>query len=517
MTEYPVSDRFKVTLNGIDLSKWINVSDVQRNVGQNRKATLIKVGRANGKLFQYTTSDEGTITIKGDLDGDSRVALADKRHQLADAITTSSLAKLWFEDEPNTYYLAISDGQAVATEDQFLGEVTITFSVPDGLAHSLDTKTYSTPDTDGNIVVLNNGTAPVYPVITATMTAENGLVAFTTDTGGVLQFGNPDEVDGVVKQKSERAIWEGFDTTPSGITYNNAKTNYPNYVGDASRPNKQQGKIKFYDTTGPDPSGGSAAIPTFTNGSTGDWGGPSMQLPIKANSNGTNAGSFLLKTRFYFATSVKQQGRMEMTLQNDDGVAYSAVVRDSNATKDEMILELFIKDKMFDSIKLDRKAYTNGMYRELMIGKLGSKITMQLGAVTDIKTGNTTTVRSTVVRNYDLDYMVDVPVTAFSVWYERYKNTNHVVMDTTDVQFTWVNVDYWADMPNRFESGDVVMMDVENKTVYVNGVEDLTLQAVGEPWDSMVLQPGVATTIQPVASSWANPFSTEITVREAFV
>ncbi|WP_195340873.1 distal tail protein Dit, partial [Lacticaseibacillus paracasei] len=43
------------------------------------------------------------------------------------------------------------------------------------------------------ITVHNGGTYPVEPVITATMHADNGLIALINGQGGVLQFGNPEE------------------------------------------------------------------------------------------------------------------------------------------------------------------------------------------------------------------------------------------------------------------------------------------------------------------------------------
>ncbi|MBZ3797784.1 distal tail protein Dit, partial [Lacticaseibacillus paracasei] len=53
------------------------------------------------------------------------------------------------------------------------------------------------------ITVHNGGTYPVEPVITATMHADNGLIALINSQGGVLQFGNPEEADGVERQRSE--------------------------------------------------------------------------------------------------------------------------------------------------------------------------------------------------------------------------------------------------------------------------------------------------------------------------
>ena len=504
-----VKSKFSMRFGGVELMQWIDgVTNIDRNIGQNRTTSLLKVTHTNGERFQYTTASHGTITVTALIFTDIH------RRELAQALMSDEPQQLIFGDEPDKYYLAIVDGQSTVAEAYYNNILTITFVVPDGIAHSVATKTAD--NTTDTITVPNLGTAPTAPIISATMHSENGLVAFANDQGGVLQFGDPEEIDGETRQKSERVLYEGYDHAPADVTYNNAATNYPNYLNDPAKPNSQRGTIGYADTVGLDPAKGSGATPTFTNGDSGYWGGPSYQLAINPSSNNTNTGNFLMKTRFYFATSVKQTGRLEITLQNGDEVAYSAVIRDSETSKDEIDVEFWVQSKCMDSFALNRKNYTNGMYRELVIGKLGSKITMQIGAVTDIKTGNTTTVRSTVIKNYQLDYMADVPVTTYSVWFERMRNMNHVVMDVTDTQFSWVNVNYWQDLPNRWNDGDVVTADVANKAIYVNGVEDMTLHTVGNQWDKFMLQPG-ENTIEAIGSSWCTtPLEVSVQYREAY-
>ena len=506
MTEYPVSDRFKVTLNGIDLSKWINVSDVQRNVGQNRKATLVKVGKTDGKLFQYTTADEGTITIKGDLDGDSRVALADKRHQLADAITTSSLAKLWFEDEPNTYYLAISDGQAVATEDQFLGEVTITFSVPDGLAHSLDVK--SVISTSGSVTELvNAGSYECAPILSATMASDNGLVGWTNDQGAVLQFGAADEVDGEQHDDSQTVFHYDFLAAPSGVMLNAGTIAYPNYLGNAATPNKQVGTFDY--AKHPD-----AATATYDRPAAKCWMGPSMSGSIGANSLGSNTGNFLWTNRFNVKTSVAALGRAEFTLTSSKKVVASIILRDSIGSADSLVLDCQFGNSMLYSGELNRKIFTNGFY-EAQIRRLGDTITFQLGKIQTL-TGGVKLTNSVITKTFTMSGFSDTAIDGFTAWFPGFFNTVGWGANWSDSLFEWLNVDYYVDIPNRYRAGDVVTADVATKTVYLNGVEAPELAVVGNQWDEFWLQPG-HNSIMPAASSWASPFSAQIQWREAFV
>ena len=127
-----------ITFNGTNISKWLDgILLVTRNVGQNRVPQLDQVGRSDGKMFSYIRADEGTITVTAIV----RTDVNKKRRLLADALTTSTPAKLIFADEPDIYYNAISTGQTTLDEAYLHNTLTITFTVPDGIAHSVATKT----------------------------------------------------------------------------------------------------------------------------------------------------------------------------------------------------------------------------------------------------------------------------------------------------------------------------------------------------------------------------------------
>jgi predicted phage tail component-like protein len=504
--------------NGIDLSQWFDVTDVQRNIGTSHVNSMTKIGQSDGQFWQYMTRDTKTITISGIV---TNANLVNLRRDLGAALDVDEPKQLIVGDDADVYYLAIYDGQPTFAEDWRGGTISLSFIVPDGIAHSLTVQTFDNVNTDGTLndelIIQNNGTYPVYPIIEVTMHSDNGYVGLASSNGSYLEFGNPEEVDGVIKQKSEKALWEGYDIAPKTAVINSKFASlYPNFLSDPNKPNAVRGSIGYADTVGLDPNKGSGAIPTFINDNNGYWGGPTLYMPIAPNSNGKGTGNFLMKTRFYFATNTKQMGRLEFSLQSGDQVAYQFIVRDSSSVKDEIIVEFWAQDEFLDEFSLNRKQYTNGLYRELTIGKLGSKVTMQLGAVTQVKADNTATIRSTIVRNYNLDYMAGVDIDGYGFWFEQYKNTDHAIMDVTDTKFQWVNVDYWADIPNRFASGDVVTIDTAQRKVYVNGVEDMTLQTIGNQWDRFSLKPG-ETTIESVASSWANSPTVKISFQEAYV
>ncbi|WCZ18950.1 phage tail protein [Lacticaseibacillus paracasei] len=145
-----------ITFNGTNISKWLDgILLVTRNVGQNRVPQLDQVGRSDGKMFSYIRADEGTITVTAIV----RTDVNKKRRLLADALTTSTPAKLVFADEPDIYYNAISTGQITLDEAYLHNTLTITFTVPDGIAHSVATKTAdNTPYKDVPVNLLTGTT-----------------------------------------------------------------------------------------------------------------------------------------------------------------------------------------------------------------------------------------------------------------------------------------------------------------------------------------------------------------------
>lgn len=128
-----------ITFGDTNISKWLDgILLVTRNVGQNRVPQLDQIGLSDGKMLSYIRADEGTIVVTAIV----RTNVTEKRRLLADALTTSTPTKLIFADEPDIYYNAISTGQITLDEAYLHNTLTITFTVPDGIAHSVATQTF---------------------------------------------------------------------------------------------------------------------------------------------------------------------------------------------------------------------------------------------------------------------------------------------------------------------------------------------------------------------------------------
>ncbi|WP_270235241.1 distal tail protein Dit [Lacticaseibacillus suilingensis] len=510
MTDFPIKSAVTVTYDGVGLDQWLTVSDIQRNVGQARTANLTKVGTSNGKKFQYISADESTVKVLADINYD----LATKRRELARVLTKSEPKQLIFSDEPDKYYMAIVADQSALIEDQFHGEITVTFIVPDGVAHSLTTKTTSNVGSDGalsdEIIIQNDGTYPVYPVIEATMHSDNGVLTLINESnGGVLQFGNKSEIDGYTSTRPERVLNIGFDSDPGGKE-NVTASNYPNYNGVSGQANQQVGTMQF----GKDALGGSAMIPVFSNSGVKYWGGPSRVFAVPMNSHGSNTGNLFVLGRVIFDTGVKAAGRTELTLLNGSSVVMEIVVRDSSSVTDQIVFEQWVGNQMVGSRTLPRSVFKNGQYYQIELYRFSSRLGFEISPVSKVAAGNTAQLKSTVSIPFSITNTD--PIDGVGVWFERWQQTQHSIMTMSDLQFIWTDVEYWTDTENLYEDGDVLTVNTETRQILLNNVLKSDLDRYGNDWDKFKLDPGT-NKITMAYSNFATTPTVQAEIREAYL
>ncbi|UYI61136.1 phage tail family protein [Lacticaseibacillus paracasei] len=363
------------------------------------------------------------------------------------------------------------------------------------------------------ITVHNGGTYPVEPVITATMHADNGLIALINSQGGVLQFGNPEEADGVERQRSEVARYEGFDKEPAGAAYNTGQTN-SHYYYIAAQKNVMEGSVKYADDDG------SAVEPVFLPTNSYYWEGPSLHLKTTNASDGSNTGSFLAKWRYKFNSNVSALGAIEMTLDNDTGVAYEVIIRANYAGKDDVDVQVFAGSTLVFQQTLNRSVFSNGRYYEAKLTKLGNTLNLQLAGIvqggikpSEVVTRNPPLIMPPIMLT---SAQTSLPITGATLWFQRFENYPYPDMGVYDMDIEWLNVDYWTDLSNRFSAGDVATIDVANRQILVNGVINADLQLIDNDWKKFKLLPG-DTQILAQRSSWAQPYELEVAFREAFL
>lgn len=638
----------KITYAGVDITQWMYVQMVNRDVGTNHVNTMQKVGISDGQMLQYMSRDVKTIVVTGIIMNDNLVPL---RRSLAAAVDADEPQQLIFGDEPDKYYLAIVDSQPTFTEGFRSGTISISFICPDGgIAHSVATQTadnmpykdiplnlmtgtsadpvsvtgsgwnikeigsYNNPtigkkyaatvllgqadfavsfqmwanDINGKrikldgfpvitqigantrrtivctwpdpgttgaaqievtlawafqktdvctyqylkakleegttystwspnpadaayysdtITVHNGGTYPVEPVITADMHADNGFLGFANSQGGVLQFGNPEEIDGYTSEESEVAL---NLTAVKGSHMDNQAASNNLYWGDnPATPNEQIGNSIWtedkYDGWKVEPNWPSIICDHKY------WNGPSIKHNLAQTHNGNFKSNLTWDVMTRFQTGVSKVGALETTLESDGKPIFQMILKDNSALSDQIWWMCYYKDQLVVNEQLDRNIFTNDKFIQLELQKFGNSVVFRVSPWVGNRGRETT-----ITRQFTFADAASVETKQFSTWFMRDKTWGESTMYLIASTVKWQNVSWYTDIKNRFSNGDVITVDVANTKTYFNGNEDRTLHTLGNQWDKFLLPPG-DTIIQLMPSSWAQPFACEVEIREAWL
>lgn len=637
----------KITYAGVDITQWMYVQMVKRDVGTNHVNTMQKVGISDGQMLQYMSRDVKTIVVTGIVMNDDLVPL---RRSLAAAIDTDEPQQLIFGDEPDKYYLAIVDSQPTFTEGFRSGTISISFICPDGgIAHSVATQTFDNmpykdvpvnllkgtssnntgvvkanahgidgitlkkapvdggqtyvytitfgdmghtghssvswydasnnwissqagPDipwvseggrfstvftapsnaayveltpryfsqtfpTDtsvswtheklelgtsaspwspnpadpeyytNTITVHNGGTYPVEPVIMATMHADNGFLGFANSQGGVLQFGNPEEIDGYTSEESEVAL--NLAAVKGSHMDNQAASNNLYWGDNPATRNEQIGNAIWTE----DRYDGWKVEPNWPS-ITGDhkyWNGPSIKHNLARTHNGNFKSNLTWDVMTRFQTGVSKVGSLETTLESDGKPIFQMILKDNSALSDQIWWMCYYKNQLVVNEQLDRNIFTNDKFIQLELQKFGNSVVFRVSPWVGNRGRETT-----ITRQFTFADAASVETKQFSAWFMRDKTWGESTMYLIASTVKWQNVSWYTDIRNRFSNGDVITIDVANTKTYFNGSEDRTLHTLGNQWDKFLLPPG-DTTIQLMPSSWAKPFACEVNLKEAWL
>ncbi|WP_308858255.1 distal tail protein Dit [Lacticaseibacillus paracasei] len=357
------------------------------------------------------------------------------------------------------------------------------------------------------ITVHNGGTYPVEPVITATMNADNGFLGFANSQGGVLQFGNPEEVDGYTTEESEVAL--NLAAVKGSHMDNQAASNNLYWGDNPATPNEQIGNAIWtedrYDGWKVEPN-----WPSIT-GAHKYWNGPSIKHNLAQTHNGNFKSNLTWDVMTRFQTGVAKVGALETTLESDGKPIFQMILKDNSALSDQIWWMCYYKNQLVVNEQLDRSIFTNDKFIQLELQKFGNSVVFRVSPWVGNKGRETS-----ITRQFTFADAASVETKQFSAWFMRDKTWGESTMYLIASTVKWQNVSWYTDIKNRFSNGDVITVDVANTKTYFNGSEDRTLHTLGNQWDKFLLPPG-DTTIQLMPSSWAQPFACEFEIREAWL
>lgn len=357
------------------------------------------------------------------------------------------------------------------------------------------------------ITVHNGGTYPVEPVITATMHADNGFLGFANSQGGVLQFGNPEEVDGYTSEESEVAL--NLAAVQGSHMDNQAASNNLYWGDNPDTPNEQIGNAIWTQ----DSYDGWKVEPNWPS-ITGDhkyWNGPSIKHNLAQTHNGNFKSNLTWDVMTRFQTGVSKVGALETTLEGDGKPIFQMILKDNSALSDQIWWMCYYKDQLVVNEQLDRSIFTNDKFIQLELQKFGNSVVFRVSPWVGNQGRETT-----ITRQFTFADAASVETKQFSAWFMHDKTWGESTMYLIASTVKWQNVSWYTNIKNRFSNGDVLKIDVANAKTYLNGSLDQTMHTLGNQWEQFKLPPG-DTKIAITPSSWAQPFACEVEIREAWL
>lgn len=363
-----------------------------------------------------------------------------------------------------------------------------------------------------NITIQNNGTYKSYPTYTFKMNSDNGFCGLVDGKGNVLQFGYPVEKDYIEKTRTQTVKWWTFwgDTMPAEFKLNQDFVSYyPNYEANISKPNIFDGDLDM--KTDPD-----AVMPIFGSANDQYWHGPAITAPITAPADNDRTHNFTANIRFTFNfdKNIQAMGRMEINLVDTTGAYVMGVVfRDSTTTNDYINMEMIYQGKVLKTYTLDKKKFATG-WREINLERWSNSVRWRLCSIKSVNQFDNVVVKDEYKYIHNVENRQ--PIMTFGTWFMRWRSNQHIIMGLTDAKIRWADTPYLQDVKNVFSKGDLVTIDTETRTLYVNGTPNGVLNTLGNDWEKFVLPVG-ETVIKPVFSDFALTPEVSVSVNERYL
>lgn len=184
-----------VIFNGTELNDLIDVEyGLNLTNGADWQPELRALSGGNGSDFLKTSYGSKSITMPFRIKNE----INSKFDKLQRILNVSSAQRLSFGNLKNRYFVAIPSSKIdlIVEKNGFIARGTITWLIPDGISHSVDTKIVTASVVDGILIanVNNNGSDEVFPTYRFSYPTENGYQAIV-HAGGKLELGNDEEVD----------------------------------------------------------------------------------------------------------------------------------------------------------------------------------------------------------------------------------------------------------------------------------------------------------------------------------
>lgn len=228
-----------VIYNNHDLSEVVKINEVIRPVGNERDVTTNDAPFLGVNVQEVRTGPKKIkvkFTVQKKTARDTELA----KHTLATILNTDKPVRIDISDEPDKYYMGLVIGSVdVDNVTRWLQKGEFEILVPDGVAHGTTYRRFDNGQEQPDKVVfnlVNNGNVPAFPVITVKNNAENGYIGLV-NTSGAFEVGDRKEVDTEIVKRSEVLLDFRGDKIADGLAKavkNSSVTNSPENLNGTS-------------------------------------------------------------------------------------------------------------------------------------------------------------------------------------------------------------------------------------------------------------------------------------------
>ena len=219
-----------VIYNNHDLSEVIKINEVIRPVGNERDVTTNDAPFLGVNIQEVRTGPK-KIKVKFTVQKKTARETELAKHALATILNTDKPVRIDISDEPDKYYMGLVVGSVdVDNVARWLQKGEFEILVPDGVAHGTTYRRFDNGQEQPDKVVfnlVNNGNVPAFPVVTVKNNAENGYIGIV-NTNGALEVGDREEADTGIVKRSEvlldfrgNKISDGFTRATKNQTITN--------------------------------------------------------------------------------------------------------------------------------------------------------------------------------------------------------------------------------------------------------------------------------------------------------
>lgn len=485
-----------VKFNGVELNEYIDVlQGFTPFSGVSWEPELISAdGIRRGADFEYTSYKSKKIPMPFTM----LENLKEKCDRINQILNVKEPKELVFGNAPDRVFYAVPMGDIDLDDYECFGEGTITWLVPDGVAHATVEKVFPAAlNSEGVLeaVVVNDGTESAPVSYQIRHVHENGYIGIVSEYG-VIQLGRVEECDVQKMDASEMLVnlagYAELNSMATGGGVQDANNQYP-----------MNGSFRAVTRNGVQ------YLALDNVGSGGAWHGASKSVMLPADSNGeAGAVNFYLESLLWFNTDkAGQTGALELVVGDVNGRHLASVHIVKSTTAANLCSAVF----QIQGAEVGRVKYEPGYWsvtgdnrKPVYIRKMGELFEFCFG-------GKTYTYRNPA--------MAGVRAASVTLVYMQYgtRGAANLVtkMFVEYVRFRKDDVAYWYDVPNRYPAGSVVFLDGESRKVYVDGIPHQDDEVRGSRYFNA---PPGETSIQFYVSDFCNPVPVvEARIREVFL